>query len=230
MKRFLWLAGACALFVGSAVPAQAGAVGYTLDVITFYQFGAPANLTFADFGTGSPDTGYWTVTNNGASTFSGTIGQTAVTPFGADFSYSHSVTLAPGQSVTFAVNSESSNQGGYNGAFGSVQNGVTIGLNGTISLGANSEPVTLSVNDADIHSGVINGGGQTDAYVLQGGNPFGFDNGDAIETTQANGHFEFFEQPMTATPEPASLALLCLGVPALVGYSWKRRQQAKSAA
>ncbi len=222
------LLGAAVLLAGAG-RANANPVGYQFDVTTNYAFSLPGG-TFTDMGGPSPDTGYWTVTNNGASTFSGTIGQVAVSTFNGDNSYSHSLTLAPGQTVSFAVNAESSNMGGYNGAFNSSpQPGVEIFLNGTVALGANSEGVSLSVHDADIHSGVprTNPFGVTvDSYVLQGGDPFGRDTGDAFETTQASGHFRFFQgSGGAAAPEPSSIVLLGLGAVGMMGYRWRQRRQ-----
>jgi hypothetical protein len=80
--------------------------------------------------------------------------------------------------------------------------------------------VSLSVFDSNIHSGVVNGSGLTDAYVLQGGNPLGNDNGDAIETTQAQGHFQFAQAG--SVPEPASLTLFGLGA---LGMFWRTRRR-----
>jgi len=221
---------ACLLLAGVALfsisSAMADPLGYTIDVTTEYQFGGPpSGPTFLGCCTGSPDTGFVILTNNGATTFTGTLGANAVSGFGTDFSQSFgSQTLAPGQSVSFSVNDESSNMGGYGGAYGSVQTGITIFLNGLIN---GTEAVNLSVNDADVHSGVTNGSGLTDAYVIQGGNPFGYDNGDAIETTQAPGHFEFSEAAATATPEPGYIALLGAGLPAVMFLARRRRGQSK---
>lgn len=215
---------------GLAILAMAGVtyaspVGYDIDITTFYQFGVPPDLTFSDFGTASPDTGYWRVTNSGTTTFSGTIGQNAVSAFAGDFSYSHPVTLAPGASVVFAVNFESSNMGGYNGPFGSPQPGVQIFLNGLFD---GTEAVALSVFDRDIHSGVprINPFGElVDSYVLQGGEPLGRDTGDEFEVTQAPGHFSFVERITGTVPEPGSVALVAV---AILAMSLRRRTAASS--
>lgn len=199
--------------------AHASVVGYDIDITTFYQFGAPGDLTFSDFGTASPDTGYWRVTNSGSTTFVGTIGQTAVSNFGGDNSYSHVVTLAPGASVVFAVNTESSNVGGFNGPFGTTQSGVEIFLNGLFN---GTEAVILSVFDKDIHSGVprVNPFGViVDSYVLQGGDPSGRDTGDDFEVTQAAGHFSFVER-VANVPEPGSVALIAV---AMLAMSLRRR-------
>ena len=59
---------AAGLLLAGAV--QAVPVGYTLDVTTFYCFCVPGDLV-GGAGPG-PDTGYFQVKNNGASTFSGT--------------------------------------------------------------------------------------------------------------------------------------------------------------
>lgn len=187
-------------------------VGYTLDVTTHYQNGAPAAGTLNGV-TGGPDTGFFEITNNGSSTFTGTISDIAKAANGSDDSFiSAALTLAPGASdwvgIGHAGSGESSNQGGYNGPTGTVQPGVIIDLIGTISQGIKTEPISLSVDDKDIHSGIVRSanGHLSDSYVLQGGDPTGGDTGDAFELTQADGHFRFFEAPAggTATPLPAS--------------------------
>jgi hypothetical protein len=217
-RTVLALLGAILL---GASNAHAGPLGYTLDVTTSYGFGTPAGNIGAY--SGGPDTSFVTITNNGTTTFTGTISDVAVSQFSGDFSQSFAgMTLAPGASVVFTTSPESSNVGGFNGPFGSPQPGITIMLGGLIN---GTEAVSLSVSDKEIHSGVINGGGVTDAYVLQGGNPTGGDYGDAIETTQAPGHFRFFEAP-AGVPEPASLTLLGMGIAGMAGYGWRKRKQA----
>jgi len=220
--RFLVPAAAGLLFAMSAFADQ---VGYTIDVTTSYAFTLPATLNNVS---GAPDTSYFTVTNNGTTTFNGTIGDVAVACCGIDYSFtSGALTLAPGQSVAIGLGplgggGEASNVGGFNGPQGSPQPGVQILLNGNMN---GTEAVGLSVFDKDIHSGVVNGSGLTDAYVLQGGNPLGNDNGDAIETTQAPGHFEFSEA--AAVPEPGYIALIGMGLPAVMFFSRRRRAQVK---
>jgi hypothetical protein len=210
------LAVTAALALGSAGSARAE-LGYKIDVTTFYQFGNPAG-TLGPW-TASPDSGFFTITNNGSTTFTGTIGEVAVSQFAGDYSYSiGGLTLAPGASATFSTSPESSNIGGFNGPFGSPQPGITITLSGLLN---GTEAFNHSVNDADIHSGVVNGSGLTDAYVLQGGNPTGGDNGDPIETTQAPGHFEF--SAPASIPEPSTFAIA--GLSALLGLGYVRMKR-----
>src|SRR2546425_541549 len=207
--RLILALAAAVLFpmVGAGTTASASApVGYEFDGLAFYQFGAPGDL--AGGPGGCPDTGFVRITNNGASTFTGTLGFTAISGFGANDSASYSVTLAPGAHPSFSFNCESSNQFGFNGAFGTTQNGAEFFMMGTVSNGTNSESVNLSVFDKDIHSGAprLNPFGVAlDNYILQGGDPLGRDTSDNYETTQAPGPFQFFEaappseQAITAT-------------------------------
>ena len=89
--------------------------------------------------------------------------------------------------------------------------------------------MSLSIFDRDVHSGVPRKnpfGEVVDSYVLQGGDPFGRDTGDSFETTQAPGHFEFFEVPTvpSAIPEPASFLLLGTGM-AFIGFAaWRKKK------
>jgi hypothetical protein len=160
-----------------------------------------------------------TFTNVGPTTFVGTLGDTAVEAGGTDDSLSFTgVTLTTGESFVFAVGFESSNVGGFNGPTGSVQPGINMFFSGLFGSHAGSG----NINDADVHSGVVNASGLTDAYVLQGGNPFGFDNGDAIETTQASGHATFSAEGR-GVPEPATWAMMLMGFGGL-GSILRRRK------
>ena len=195
---------AAALFpmVASGTMASADAVvPYQFDGLAFYQSGDPADKLPAAPSAGT-DTGFIRITNSGASTFVGTIGFIAEGGNGIDYSYSYSVTLNPGDHVSISINSESSNQGGYNGLFG-----AEFMMSGMVSLGADAQAVFLAIFDRDIHSGSprTNPFGVTlDNFILAGGDPFGRDTGDEYETTQAPGPFQFAqagpsEQPITAS-------------------------------
>jgi hypothetical protein len=217
MNRSQLLLAFVVLFAASSM-AHASA-GYTFNVTTGYGFSNPfGSSTFLGGGSPSPDTAFFEITNAGTTTFTGTIGDTALSQFAGDLSFSAPVTLAPGQAISIAVGNEASNVGGFNGPFGSPQPGVTIFMNGSVSGGVGL--VNLSVSDSNIHSGVVNGSGLTDAYVLQGGNPTGADNGDSIEVSQAQGHFTFAQRG--SVPEPASLTLFGLGA---VGMFWRARRR-----
>jgi hypothetical protein len=219
MKRLLLAAGAAAALVMCAGAASATV---TIDVTTSYDFSysGPA-ATFLGGGTPSPDTSFITFTNTSSSAFTGTVGYTAVSNFGGDQSFSTATTILPGDSVYMAVGPEASNQGGFNGPFGSPQPGVNMFLTGSIG----STAVNFSVLDSLVHSGVARtspcDGILTDAYVLQGGAPTGCDNGDGFEVSQAQGHYTFSAGNV---PEPATWAMLILGMFGLGGALRSRRR------
>lgn len=206
------LAGATNAF---AVPS------YVFDITTFYQFGGPADLVGGS--PGGPDTGFFRVTNNGASTFSGTLALAAVTGGGVDHSVSVALSLAPGQSASITDSTgESSNQGGYGGPSGSPQLGATLSLIGSVALGLDTQLVNLAVSDSNIHSGVFATnpfGVSLDNYVFQGGDPLGRDTGDAFEVAQAPGKFRFAQGQ--GIPVPAPLALMAAG---LIGLAAARKR------
>lgn len=198
-----------------AVPAQAA---YQLDITTSYGFGygGPPG-TFLGGGTPSPDTGFLSFTNSGPTTFTGTLGFTALSGCCGDMSDSASVTLAPGTTDYFAIGSESSNVGGFG------PNGIGIYATGMFG----GTPVNLSVNDADVHSGVprVNPCGETlDSFVLQGGSASGCDTGDGYEVSQAFGHFTFRGGAVGGVPEPATWAMMLLGFGA-VGLAVRRARR-----
>jgi hypothetical protein len=199
-----------------AVAGFAGPVGYQFDITTFYQFGGCSD---SGLYCANPDTGFLTVTNNGASTFVGDLVLQNVggTPLVDQLL---GITLAPGGSYTLASGDEGSNQGGFG------PNGLQFSMAG--SVGGGAQAVNLSVFDSQIHSGSPGvspcDGITTDAFVLQGGSPSGCDNGDAFEVAQAAGHFEFFDRAGgSSVPEPGSVALLGSGLGALLVAMRRKR-------
>lgn len=186
-RKFLPLIrfGLLILLALSAGRARADNVSYQFDITTTYQFGISGYG-----GTAGPDSGGVTITNNGTSTFVGTLGgQGTINTGGTLNATVTNYTLAPGQSVFFVMGNESSNVGGFNGTNGAqiVLNGVVTGPSGA------TQSLNLSVYDKDIHSGVFRTnpyGVNLDNYVLEGGDATR-DTGDDYETTQANGHYTF---------------------------------------
>jgi hypothetical protein len=212
--------------------AHADPVGYQFDLTTNYQFGG-CDTTGNNI-CASPDTGFLTVTNNGASTFVGTLDLFGTFGAGPN-TFSDQVTnytLAPGASLVFAATNEGSNQGGFNGPTGSTQPGLEFEMLGTVSLGANSESVDLTTFDSQIHSSLTSAspcdGLSTNSYVLQGGSPTGCDNTDPFETTPPRGigQAQFFEAANNNTvPEPSSLVLFLLGAVAVGGMYLCRQHE-----
>ena len=130
--------------------------------------------------------------------------------FAGDLSFAASgIVLTPGDAVSIAIPDDASDVGGFNGPAYQARPGVEIWLQGVVSVDDTVESVDLLVADADIHSGVFRVdplGLLTDSYVLQGGDPWGFDTGDDFELSQANGTYVFQQ----AVPEPGGMGLLVL--------------------
>ncbi len=201
---------------------RSAVVGYSLDVTTAYATADPfANRLDQSFTETS--TGYFQLLNTGTATFSGTVGTIAVSAFAGDLSFTSGlITLAPGNSVSVAIPDDSRQVGGFNGPAYFFRPGVEITLSGVVSDGISSQPVSLLVADADIHSGVprTDGFGLTsDSFVLQGGDPWGFDAGAGFALGQANGVYTF----AAAVPEPRTFALLATGLGLLAAQRRGRR-------
>jgi hypothetical protein len=213
------------LMLVAPIGGHAAAVGYAITITTAFAAADPFPNRL-DQAFIQPDTGYFQVANTGDSTFSGVLDTIAVSAFAGDLSFtSGSIILLPGASVSVAIANDASHVGGFNGPAFFFRPGVQIGLNGTVSDGVLTQAVSLLVADADIHSGVtlIDPAGLTsDSFVLQGGDPWGFDVGDAYELTLARGVFVFAE----TVSEPGSAALLGAGLLLVTGISrrWPPRR------
>ena len=201
--------------------AIAAPVGYALTVTTAYALGDPFPNRIDNAFT-EPDTGYLQIANTGNTTFIGSVGTDAVSAFAGDLSFSASgIVLAPGDSISIAIPFDASNVGGFNGPAYQARPGILIWMRGFVAAGALTEAISLAVADADIHSGMVRLdplGLLTDSFVLQGGDPWGFDTGDAFESSQAQGIFVFQQ----AAPEPAGLALFGLPLAALIAHRRRR--------
>jgi len=190
---------------------QAAVVGYSITVTTAYANGDPfANRIDVAFV--EPNTGYFQIANTGDTTFSGVVGTIAISAFAGDLSFTSGVTtLVPNASVSVAIPDNAEDVGGFNGPAYFYRPGVEITLNGTISRGPLSEPVALLVADRDIHSGVPrvdDFGLTTDSFVLQGGDPWGYQNSDAFALSQADGVY-VLDQPV---PEPAAAPIVAIAL------------------
>lgn len=218
-------------------PAKSGAVpiGYDFTITTAFATDDPFPNRQDEAWTAAT-TGYVGIANTGATTFSGTVATIALSSFAGDLSFtSQPLTLAPGTQVSIAIPDDSSAVGGFNGPYYYYRPGVEIALSGTVSAGAATEPVTLIVADADIHSGVVQAdphGLISDSFVLQGGDPWGFDNGAAYALGLADGVAVLSEAgPRTggiagAVPEPRSILALSTGTVLLAGLRRIRRRRA----
>ena len=168
--------------------ARATSVSYALRVTTLYEYGVSDHVAGPS---GSPETGFARFTNVGISTLSGTFTLRGTAPNGGYHETAYVGSIAPNANLgSLSISYESSNDGGYNKVAGQQDRGIEIRFDGTATVGSISSELHLEVFDADVHSGVLRTnpfGVSTDAYVLQGGDPYGRDTGDAYELSQADG-------------------------------------------
>ena len=191
-------------------------VAYRFDVTSAYATADPFPNRL-DTSAAGTDTGYVQIVNAGNSDYGGILRLVAVSPLGVDMGFSFANGVLPaGGSVSIAIANDASDAGGFNGPAGTFRPGAIVYLEGFVTAGNESEPVKLAVQDLDLHSGVFRtdpNGLRTDDFVLQGGDPFGFDNGDAFELSQAWGHATLAG---VVVPEPGMLWAFALALTALL--------------
>jgi hypothetical protein len=226
MSRFALILAAFVTVAATA--SRANPVLYSLTVTTAYSSGDPFSHRL-DAGFVEPyGTGYYQIANTGASTFTGTIGDIADSPFGGNLSFRSSViTLTPGETASVAIPDNSADVGGFNGPYYFYRPGVEIILIGSVAKGMTSTPVDLTVADRDIQSGVWRTdqyGLSSDSFVLQGGDPWGFADSTPYALTLASGVYTFGQPPQEVSDvpiwEPGALSLLLIGAGAIA--LWRR--------
>ncbi len=207
-----------------AGPSPTRTQGYDFVVTTAYSAGDPfANRLDAAF-VEPYGTGYFQILNAGPTSFTGQIGDIAVSVDAGNLSFQSTViTLTPGESASVAIPDNSADVGGFNGPAYYERPGVEITLAGNVTNGAVSEPIFLEVADADIPSGVYRTdqyGLTSDSFVLQGGDPWGFADSTPYALTLADGTYSFVQ----AVSEPGGLAVLAIGLGGLALTLSQRRR------
>ena len=200
------------LFLGMACLASypgLAAVEYRFDLTTAYATSNPFPNRI-DSAFTAADTGFILIVNAGPSDYRGIVRIVAVSPFAGDMGFNLPSGFIPsGGSVSIAMPNDSSDVGGFNGPAFFFRPGAIVYLEGIVSANGESAPVKVAAADLDIHSGVFRvdpNGLTTDNFVLQGGDPFGFDNGDAFELSQAWGHLSL--TGVVGVPAPPVLPIL----------------------
>jgi HYR domain len=176
-------------WVGVACPT------YALTVEVGYELGGTG--TSGTY-TAGPDSGFVIINNIGTVAFVGELRLDGKAGTGTDVADTSGpgYTLAPGASFRLEAGPEGSNQGGFNKVCG-PDDGLILSIVGM----AGTLPVNFQKFDKDMHSGsardvhappsALTGAPLlSDSYILQGGDPFGGDTGDAFETTQTHASFE----------------------------------------
>jgi hypothetical protein len=194
--------------------AHSAPAGYTITITTAYASSDPFQNRI-DSAYTQPDTGFFQVAISGDASFSGVIGTIAVSAFAGDLSFrSGPIVLAPGDTVSVAIPYDSSSVGGFNGPHYFYRPGVEIYLSGSLTDGTNTQALNLLVADRDIHSGIWltdQFNLPSDSFVLQGGDPWGFDTDNSYATSLAYGVYAV----SGTVAEPGSLATLAAALVAL---------------
>ncbi len=203
--------------LGLASRQATAAVEYRFDLTTAYATSNPFPNRIDNAEAGA-DTGYLLIANAGPSDYRGIIRVIAVSPFAGDQGFDLPSGFIPsGGSVSIAMPHDFSDMGGFNGPAFFFRPGAIVYLEGIVDANGESAPVKVAAADLDIHSGVFRvdpHGLTTDNFVLQGGDPFGFDNGDEFETTQAWGHLTL--SGTVGIPAPPGLPILAAALGGLL--------------
>jgi hypothetical protein len=191
-------------------------LAYRFDIVSAFASATPFSNRIDSLYT-EPRTGYVQIVNAGPGDYRGIVRTVAISEIAGDLGFDLEDGFIPaGGSVSIAIAYDSSNVGGFNGPAYHFNPGVIIYLEGTVSDGTGYGLVKAAIQDLDLHSGVFrtdDNGLVTDNFVLQGGDPFGFQNSPEFQLSQAWGHGTL---QGLATPEPRSAWLLTLPAAALL--------------
>jgi hypothetical protein len=228
--------------------ALAGATGWAAEQLSIEVGYGFVGTSSSGIYTANPDTSFVKITNTGDNRFAGTFSLTGISGYGVfghidvDDHTPPQFGLAPGESFTLFGGPEASNYGGYNKCQefvfgdpnsgqdpnGDPDSGLLLRIVGT--LGTAGE-IDYSIYDYEIHSGTPAAnpfGVVLDNYILQGGDPFGRDTGDAFEEAQAHAFFfvdgsRIAEPLPCTTPDAGSTLFLLGGAFGLLSFAAKRR-------
>ncbi len=179
-------------------PARAD-LAYRFDITTAFAASDPfPNQINNDVYPGG--TGYLQIMNDGPGIYGGIVRIVALSGNDGDLTFTiPNVFLAPGASLSLGMPFESNAAGGFNSFTGaatpSVPNtfrpGIILYMEGSVAGATGNGAIKIGMQDLDAVTGVTltdPNGYQTFSFVLQGGDPFGLNNGDAWALNLTQGH------------------------------------------
>jgi len=210
-------------------PAARADLAYAFDITTAFAASDPfPNLI--NTGVYAGDTGYLQVVNNGPGAYGGLVRIVASSGYDGDLTFTlPNVYLPAGGSFSIGMPVDSSIAGGFNNFTGdptpsvpgTFRPGVILYMEGAVDDGTNGGAIKIAMQDLDANTGVVltdPNGFETDAFVLQGGDPFGLYNGDAWELANLpEGHDVI--SGIALAPEPKPWTWFAAMLPLLV---WAR--------